>query len=68
MLREDLPPVEVEEALLVGSDLIHVQVRVARILETLQHLEMSVRVRPARDHLVEVIGRDNVDATRSNTT
>src|SRR5436190_22793301 len=54
--RQDLALVEVQEPLLVGTDLVHVDVRVAGVLEALDHLEVAIRVGAARHELVDVLG------------
>src|SRR5205085_7882491 len=53
-LREDLPFVEVEEAVLVGPDLVDRDVVVSGVGELPDRVQVVLRIRPARDELRDV--------------
>src|SRR3954447_12391447 len=62
--RQDLALVEVEEALLIGADLVYVDMRVAGVLEALDHLHVPVHIRAAGDALLDVLRADHARRLR----
>ena len=59
-LGEDLPAIEVEEPLLVGPDLVNVDVVVAGVGELLDRSPVSIRVRAADDLRGDVVLGDEL--------